>query len=543
MNNSRPFVFFFLVFLFSFPVFGQSEVSIIPIEEKITFRISDPLTRCGIGAAGCTVPVSYIPNIQIDCNTGKIILDFSNFEFEVQIVNRYKKGTAQFDHILKHELTHVALYKGVIEKFYQPISTAVLMRFEESRAQGKGCYQIHLDVYNVLYDYLNRMINECEKQNNLIDGEENYAYQWAQVVKNEEAIKEKAAPRAKVELVMLETRRVYNISPPDNIKVDKSSDPQAQGEGILKNLVTGASLELDRANLFLECQSGEIRLELGFLTTITFNEKRGTFLYDYLMDSLSQRVSLLEQRARNVPGRIKADVAKVYERLAKNGVLCRDIRYSLNKRMAAYQQKISEEVVRQNKIMGDAVPLWRQYFEKDMRAYAALQKTKKRQKEIIAEQQKTTSNVKMPFIFNQIPGIEEVIQTSSIQSGKASSTRLRPPLPQVKKKTPENAKRSETSEKTKTPAVSETTKVPEKTEIAEIPADQSVAADQKPVMGRYDRYYTQLIKRFAIRMMDEFQLKEKFDNFLKNIINTYHQIFSDDPGPMTRDTKAAENSK
>lgn len=130
------------------------------------------------------------------------------------------------------------------------------------------------------------MIEEADKQDNLIDGEENYAYQWKQVAQNRlknhaapkrSAPKEKAAAKAKVSLTMLETKRNYNITAPENIAVDRSGRPSADGQGILKNLVTGASLEVDRAAAFVDCQTGRIRLELGYSATITFNEKRGTF--------------------------------------------------------------------------------------------------------------------------------------------------------------------------------------------------------------------------------------------------------------------------
>ena len=513
MNKYVSVLFLALCCLPCAPTFARPEVTVIPVNTRVDFETSESVTDCGPQAAGCTVPVSCVPSIRIDCEAGHIVLDFSKFEFLVQIINQYKKGTPEFDHILKHELTHVALRKGVTEKFYQPIASAVLLRFEKSLAEKKHCFQVQSDVYDVFYDYVSRMIEEADKQDNLIDGEENYAYQWKQVAQNRlknhaapkrSAPKEKAAAKAKVSLTMLETKRNYNITAPENIAVDRSGRPSADGQGILKNLVTGASLEVDRAAAFVDCQTGRIRLELGYSATITFNEKRGTFLYDYLMDSLSRRIAVLERHGKNAAPKIKEDAAKVYERLAARNVACEDIRARLNKRMIAYRQKVSEEISRQNSALGDAVPLWRQYFEKDAKAYADARRFSVRP-------QKEKSDVSQRISLNE----------------NALSVLKNPP----ERKRPQTAE----SEKIKQPSVPQN-----KIETAE---NHSVPTDKKIVMGAQDRYYISMIRFFFIRIAEEFKLKEKFDNLLKNIKNRYNQLFSENNGSMPADTKADENSK
>lgn len=512
MNKYVPALFFILCCL-PCTASGRPEVTVIPVDTQVNFETSETVTDCGPQAAGCTVPVSCIPDIRVDCEAERIVLDFSKFEFLVQIVNQYKKGTPEFDHILKHELTHVALRKGVTEKFYQPIASAVLLRFEKSLAENKHCFRIQADVYGVFHEYVTRMMEEADKQNDLIDGEENYAYQWKQVWQNKlkkyaapkrPAAKEKVAAKAKVSVVMLDTKRRYNITAPENITVDRSGKPDAAGQGILKNLVTGASLELDRAKAAVDCRTGKIRLELGYSATITFNEKKGTFLYDYLIDSLSRRIAVLEQRSKNVADKIRQDVAKTYERLAVNGAACEDIRIRLDKRMTAYRQKVSKEISRQNNILGDAVPLWRQYFEKDAEVYAGA-----RQPSVRPQEEK-------PAVLQRIA--------------------LNENAPPVLKKRPER-KRPQTaeSEKTKRPAVPQN-----KTETAE---NHSVPTDEKIVMGAQDRFYISLIKKFFTWLAEEFELKEKFDNILENIKNKYNQLVSESGGSMTKDTKAAENSK
>lgn len=471
------------------PAFCRPEIKITPVDAQIDFETSKNRTNCSGNAVGCTLCQSCFPDLDVDCGSQKITLDFSRFRFLIQIVDKYQKGTPEFDNIVKHELTHVALYKGVAEKFYQPMATAVLLRFEQSLSEQKSCYQIQNDIYGVFQSYLYRMSDEYKTQNDLIDGEENYAHQWKQIYKNKFLRKKKnysqMSSRANVRMNMLPIKRQYNILQPESVTVDRFGNPDKDGKGILKNLKTGVTLELDPVGIDVDCETGNIRVNFGFLTTVTFNEQKGTHLYEYLKDSLDKRAAALEKKAENLPGIIRRDIEKTYRRLANDRLSCQEIRMRLNQRMIAYQKKVFENSAQQNKKMGDAVPLWRFYFEKDVKVYAKQDRQKRINQEITVAQ-----------------NIEGQLKTE-----KASS--LQPP---------ENNKISEQND--------------QKTTSSKYSEEK-----QKIKMSATDRFYIGMIKRSLEKLMHIFDVEKKFDDMLKKIRKFYSELTSEQDDSVAKAPK------
>ncbi len=93
------------------------------VEPRIIYEISKPETACkdivlndptlrGHQDGGCTVPEDWIGEADVDCAKKQISFTFGFQKFTVQIANRFKKGTVIFDQILKHESTHVSLYRN-----------------------------------------------------------------------------------------------------------------------------------------------------------------------------------------------------------------------------------------------------------------------------------------------------------------------------------------------------------------------------------------------------------------------------------------------
>ena len=487
--NRYLLLFFICLLCLSEPAFCQPKVTVIPVNKQIDFDLSQPVTNCGPNAAGCTMSVAYAPSIRVDCNTETIVLDFSRFSFLIQIANEYKKGTPEFDYLVKHELTHVALHQRVVEKFYQPIASAVLLRFEKSLKEKKTCQQSQQDVFDVFNEYIERLKEETDKQNSLIDSDENYDYQWRQVYrnkreKNRTTKQEKKFLKPKVFVTLLETEHQYDI---------KSADfqPTNNGKGMIKNIATGAFLELDPAVAEVNCDTGVIKLKLGFKTTVAFNEQKGTFLYNYLLESLNNRVKILQERSRNVPETIKKDIAGFYEKLVQSGAECADIRIRLKKRMSEYQRKVSEEIKYQNNILGNAVPLWRDYFEKDQRAYASVQK--------------------QPFVAasnGSNPSLMPEPQNNTVQVNAAS----------VLAKSPENDQQSKTVLK-------------------------DSQKDQQIVMNSTDRYFINKIRQIFSSINRIFDLEKKFNNFLEKIKNQYLELTSAGDPSATKETKTADKPK
>lgn len=149
----------------------------------IEYTTASPPLSCGADAAGCTVKrfsggwtVHYLPSGRVE----KIEL-FLTLKNTVIISTEYPKGTCLFDKVLKHELTHVALGRGVLKKYAPETAKAVLAKLDSlpQPIDEAGYAELETEV--------NRMISAMTAENNrqdaLIDGGDNYKYQWKQALK------------------------------------------------------------------------------------------------------------------------------------------------------------------------------------------------------------------------------------------------------------------------------------------------------------------------------------------------------------------------
>lgn len=162
------------------------------IQPEIEYKIQDNIRKCGsaINAAGCTAPLDWVGDINVSCFNKHIFLSFGFKKYEILIDKKFgKKGSLEFNHVLKHELTHVGLYKQTIENFYQPMAQALLMQYEHSEKKGRDCVKIKRDIIRLYNKYIDLLFKEIDKQNDLIDGDENYDYQWKQVFDESRVLK------------------------------------------------------------------------------------------------------------------------------------------------------------------------------------------------------------------------------------------------------------------------------------------------------------------------------------------------------------------
>ncbi len=140
---------------------------------------------------GCTIS-SQSYRVSIDCNKKVLKIElFHNFTVQISQWVKEQNDKILFDSTLKHELTHVALMKKVYQKYAQSAAAAGLAYVEKN-----GCLNGALTAaYNVMAE----ANKEAERQNALIDGEENYSYQDEQVWAMQE--KERLARRQREEAV------------------------------------------------------------------------------------------------------------------------------------------------------------------------------------------------------------------------------------------------------------------------------------------------------------------------------------------------------
>ena len=194
MKNSI-FLYSALLCVFSSSAFAvEPTVRALKVPSKIVYEfVPDKQTNCDksgsvhmVGAekaAGCTTTGDFEQYVDVNCTNKTIVFGFGWKKFLVEVVDKYKKGTMSFDQIVKHELTHVRLHQKTAEKFYQPIGQALLMQYEKSEREGKVCSQIKDDIFSLFDRYVEKYVIEDKKQQKLIDGKENYAYQDEQVYK------------------------------------------------------------------------------------------------------------------------------------------------------------------------------------------------------------------------------------------------------------------------------------------------------------------------------------------------------------------------
>ena len=108
----------------------------------------------------------------------KVFIEGGYPVFLVDIAYEYLPGTPIFNDILKHELTHVAIYRSVAEQYMTSLALEILARIRKMPLQSKGEYLRALQP--VVNRYQEMMADDADKRNNLIDGDENYHYQNSQ---------------------------------------------------------------------------------------------------------------------------------------------------------------------------------------------------------------------------------------------------------------------------------------------------------------------------------------------------------------------------
>ena len=200
---------------------GVPTVKLTRVDTKIRYDASSEITKCGPSASGCTS--AFLTSMtSINCINREIEISFGYPEILVQIAASYQKGSVEFDAILKHELTHVALRKRIVEKFYQPTASALLMQYEKSEKDGKSCGGIKNDVRLLFKKYMDRLQQEVDKHDQMIDGKENYLYQSKQIAEKKlEGIhgkKEKQHGKIKI------AKHFEPTSPTEKVKKEKAID-------------------------------------------------------------------------------------------------------------------------------------------------------------------------------------------------------------------------------------------------------------------------------------------------------------------------------
>ena len=169
--------------------------------------------------SGCTVPLSLDYDISIDCSR-KVLKIKLSLDFVVQIEQwiRELNDKIEFDSVMKHELTHVALYKNVYQKYAQSAAAAALAYVKKNTCSNGAMY--------IAYKVMEGVYDEARRQNAFIDGDENYRYQAEQAgaMREKELLarrqrEEAAARKAEEKRQKLAALRQKAASVPENARL------------------------------------------------------------------------------------------------------------------------------------------------------------------------------------------------------------------------------------------------------------------------------------------------------------------------------------
>ena len=160
---------------------GKPKIKIEVKRKEVEFypKEKSQLT-CGVDwAAGCA---HYQPDIKfiMDCQKPEVLLKVTEIVHAVEFDKAFPKGSCAFDKILKHELTHLSLYRKTLDKVLNAAANEVASVVEAMQRLGSSCSEIERTVYVLENKYENTFWKEADKQHDLIDGKEHYDYQWEQ---------------------------------------------------------------------------------------------------------------------------------------------------------------------------------------------------------------------------------------------------------------------------------------------------------------------------------------------------------------------------
>jgi len=184
------------IILFFFPVYA-AENQLPQVKPEMSVEIDEGTPKfihrnkqfpCSHGinhGGGCTRVYFYAEMGGVEVTPQgalkKIKLKIGLKDVEVELSSTLPKGSCLFDVVLKHELTHLALHRRILKRFAPEIAKAVLSVAEEFQAPFTQA-QFN-KIAGVLNAYTNRMIQEDDKQNALMDTTDSYIYQQKQCYK------------------------------------------------------------------------------------------------------------------------------------------------------------------------------------------------------------------------------------------------------------------------------------------------------------------------------------------------------------------------
>lgn len=136
-------------------------------------------------AAGCThYKLGF--DLNHDCSNNRVDITIKDVEKSPLIeLNEQYKNSPFLDQILKHEMTHVQIYRGNTKKIATQLASSVVAKYDILLTQSHSCHYIKSEIYTHVSSKFYEMVEEIEKKQKLIDGNKNYLYQSLQVLQKD----------------------------------------------------------------------------------------------------------------------------------------------------------------------------------------------------------------------------------------------------------------------------------------------------------------------------------------------------------------------
>ena len=110
----------------------------------------------------------------------KIVLNIGFRPFFIELTTKNSFGSCYFDVLLKHELTHVALYRSVMESYIKVIGAGLKQRAIQEQKQGRTAVQVGEAIKASARDSYENYKKDVKAQNDLLDKDGQSAYQYGQ---------------------------------------------------------------------------------------------------------------------------------------------------------------------------------------------------------------------------------------------------------------------------------------------------------------------------------------------------------------------------
>ncbi|MBR4126056.1 MAG: hypothetical protein IKR09_00580 [Alphaproteobacteria bacterium] len=148
------------------------KVSVVYQPQNTAFSSKDGNVLCrGVDTFSCTYFGAAF-SVETDCSESRISLKVvESPKMTVELSSLYPKGSCRFDRILKHELTHVDLYRKSLNVFIKEAERKLSEAYVSGQRESKGCKDVTQRVSDAAAVFAKQFAERMQAENVRIDTE------------------------------------------------------------------------------------------------------------------------------------------------------------------------------------------------------------------------------------------------------------------------------------------------------------------------------------------------------------------------------------